>query len=68
MTVYVTQSYVDRGVDPDSGQALVEVVGCTRFQCQKWCQGMPVVPHLVTNDEGFRVCPVCGGSYGKAPQ
>ena len=52
------------GYSFENGQAIVQTVVCTRFDCQEWQNGQPIAPLLVRNKQGLRICPKCRCSYG----
>lgn len=53
-------------ISPDNGQGITERVDfCTRWECQCWDGDQAVAPILVRCARGFRICSVCGCSYGK---
>jgi len=63
--VYAPSDQKFAGYSPDNGQALTTQSVCTKWQCQKWDGDTPIFPKLVANERGFRICPVCGCSWGE---
>lgn len=57
------------GISPENGQGLGYSGVCERFGCQGEFNGngIPLKPKLVKDARDNMVCPVCNGSYGKAP-
>jgi hypothetical protein len=52
-------------ISSDNDQGMGMPVGCTRFECSEWIDGVQHRVKLIKNPQsGFWICPNCHHSYG----